>query len=59
MNDKVNLTQSAKQRESEALDALINILLIFILALVAFSAGYFIAAAEAAALVKTILTDQQ
>jgi hypothetical protein len=59
MNDKVNLTQTATEAERKALDALINILLAFLLALVAFSAGYFIAAAEAAALVKTILTNQQ
>ena len=58
MNNE-RLTQSAVEAEGKALDALINILLAFLLALVAFSAGYFIAAAEAAALVKTILTDQQ
>jgi len=58
MNNE-RLTQTSSDAEGKALDALINILLIFLLALVAFSAGYFIAAAEAAALVKTILTDQQ
>jgi len=58
MNNE-RLTQTPSDAEGKALDAVINILLIFILALVAFSAGYFIAAAEAAALVKTILTDQQ
>ncbi len=57
--NKETLTQTATEAERKAVDALINIMLAFLLALVAFSAGYFIAAAEAAALVKTILTDQQ
>jgi len=57
--NKETLTQSSSDAKCKALDALINILLIFLLALVAFSAGYFIAAAEAAAMVKTILTNQQ
>ncbi len=57
--NKNNVTQLSTEAERKALDALINILLIFILALVSFSAGYYIAAQEAATLVKTILTDQQ
>jgi hypothetical protein len=57
--NKNNVTQLSSETEGKALDALINILLIFILALVAFSAGYYVAMNEAAALVKTILTDQQ
>jgi hypothetical protein len=58
MNNEI-LPQTAIEAERKALDAVINILLIFILALVAFSAGYYVASMEAAALVKTILTDQQ
>ena len=57
--NKETLTQSAIESERKALNALINIMLIFLLALVAFSAGYYVAAQEAAAMVKTILTDQQ
>jgi hypothetical protein len=56
MNEK-NITRT--EQEDKALDTVINILLLFLLVLVGYSAGYFIAAAEAAALVKTILTDQQ
>jgi len=48
------LSQTAIEAERKTLDAVINILLIFIFGLFAFTAGYFIAAAEAAALVKTI-----
>ena len=58
MNNE-RLTQTSSDAEGKALDALINIILIFLLALVAFSAGYYVAMNEAAALVKTILTDQQ
>jgi hypothetical protein len=53
MNKEI-LTQSAIEAERKTLDAVINILLIFIFGLVAFSLGYFIAMSEAAALVKTI-----
>jgi hypothetical protein len=53
MNKEI-LTQSAIESERKAVDTLINILLIFIFGLVAFSLGYFIAMSEAAALVKTI-----
>ncbi len=53
MNEN-NIPQAAIEAERKAGDAVINILLLFLLALVAFSAGYYIAAAEAAALVKTI-----
>ncbi len=46
---------TANERESQALDAAINILLIFTALLLAFCAGYYVAMNEAAALVKTIL----
>ncbi len=49
MNEN-NITQAAIEAERKAVDAVINILLIFIFGLVAFSAGYFIAMSEAAAL---------
>jgi hypothetical protein len=52
MNEK-NITRT--EQEDKTVNTVINILLLFLLALVAFSVGYFIAAAEAAALVKTIL----
>ena len=52
--NKERLTQAAIEAERKAVDAVINILLIFIFGLVAFSAGYFIAMSEASALVKTI-----
>ena len=55
--NKKTLTQSAIEAERKALDAVINILLVFLLALVGYALGYYVAAAEAAALVKTILTD--
>ncbi len=54
-----NITQRATEQEVKALDAVINILLLFLLALVGYGAGYYVAMNEAAALVKTILTDQQ
>jgi hypothetical protein len=57
--NKETLTQSAIEAERKALDTVINLLLVFILALVGYALGYYVAAAEAAALVKTILTDQQ
>jgi hypothetical protein len=52
--NKNNISQAAIESERQTLDAVINILLIFIFGLVAFSAGYFIAMSEVAALVKTI-----
>ncbi|MEJ7862138.1 MAG: hypothetical protein WKF90_10960 [Pyrinomonadaceae bacterium] len=52
--NKETLTQSAIEAERKAVDAVINILLIFIFGLVAFVAGYYVAMSEAAALVKTI-----
>jgi hypothetical protein len=54
MNEN-NITQTAIEAERKALDAVINILLVFILALVGYALGYYVAAAEAAALVKTIV----
>ncbi len=53
--NKETLTQSAIEAERQALDTVINILLVFILALVGYALGYYVAAAEAAALVKTIV----
>jgi hypothetical protein len=53
--NKFSLTQSASERESQALDAAINIMLIFTALLLAFCVGYYVAMSEAAALVKTIL----
>ncbi len=52
MNEN-NVTQTEAERK--ALDAVINILLLFILALVGYAGGYYVASMEAAALVKTIL----
>ena len=54
MNNE-RLTQTAIEAERKAVDAAINILLIFIFGLVAFSAGYFIAINEALTMVKTML----
>ncbi len=54
MNNE-RLTQSATtEQEDKAVDAAINILLIFLLALTSFAVGYYVAMNEAAALVKTI-----
>jgi hypothetical protein len=52
MNEK-NITRT--EQEDKALDTVINLLLLFLLALVGYSAGYYAASMEAAALVKTIL----
>ncbi len=55
---KNNTTQRAEsEQEAKALDLAINILVAFTLAAVSFSAGYYVAANEAAAMVKTILTN--
>ncbi len=54
MNEK-NITQTSSESERQALDTVINLLLLFLLALVAFVAGYYVAMSEAAALVKTIV----
>lgn len=51
--NKETLTQSAIE-ERQTLDAVINILLLFLLALVGYSFGYFVAMREAAASVATI-----
>ncbi|MEJ7862159.1 MAG: hypothetical protein WKF90_11065 [Pyrinomonadaceae bacterium] len=50
MNKEI-LTQSAKEREDKAVDAVFGILLIFVSLLTAFCLGYFVAMNEAAALV--------
>ncbi len=52
MNEK-NITRT--EQEDKAVDTVINILFLFLLALVGYSAGYYVASMEAAALVKTIL----
>jgi phosphate/sulfate permease len=49
---------TARMRESQALDALIRILLLFIVAMVAFSAGYCHAANEAAQMVRILINQQ-
>jgi hypothetical protein len=53
MNEN-NVTQTVIEAERKALDTTINLLLLFLLTLVAFVAGYYVAMSEAAALVKTI-----
>ncbi len=53
MNEN-NVTQATIEAERKAVDAVINILLLFLLALTSFCGGYFVAMNEAAALVKTI-----
>jgi hypothetical protein len=53
--NKETLTQSAIEEERKTLDAVINILLVFLLALVGYALGYYVAMSEAAALVKTIV----
>ncbi len=52
--NKETLTQSTIEAERKALDTVINILLVFLLALVGYALGYYAAMSEAAALVKTI-----
>ncbi len=52
--NKDNLTHSSIESERKALDTVINLLLVFILALVGYALGYYVAMSEAAALVKTI-----
>jgi hypothetical protein len=53
MNEN-NITQSAIEAERKAVDTVINILLLFLLGLVGYALGYYVAMSEAAALVKTI-----
>jgi hypothetical protein len=53
---KNHTTQSLEsEQEAKAVDTAINLLLLFLLALVGYSAGYYVASMEAAALIKTIL----
>ncbi len=52
MNEK-NITRP--EQEDKAVDTAINLLLLFLLALVGYAGGYYVASMEAAALVKTIL----
>jgi hypothetical protein len=56
MNEN-NVTQTEAERK--ALDTVINILLLFILALVGYSAGYFIAMREVATHAGTIVSQTQ
>ncbi|MEJ7862350.1 MAG: hypothetical protein WKF90_12035 [Pyrinomonadaceae bacterium] len=58
MNEN-NLTQTATEQEAKAINTVINILLLFLLALVGYAVGYYAAMREVSGLVKTILTDQQ
>jgi hypothetical protein len=53
--NKETLTQSAIESERKAVDTVINILLLFLLALVGYAVGYYAAMSEVAALVKTIV----
>ncbi len=55
MNNENNITQSPIEAERKALDATVNILLVFLLALVAFAAGHYAAMREASELLKIIL----
>ncbi len=50
-----NITQTAIEAKRKALDALINILLVFTVLLLAFCGGYYLAMREASELIKTIL----
>ncbi len=50
-----NITQSPIEAERKAVDTVINILLLFLLALVGYAAGYYVAMNETAALIKTIV----
>ncbi len=54
MNEN-NVTQAAIEAERKAVDTVINLLLLFILALVGYSAGYYAASMEASELIKTIV----
>jgi hypothetical protein len=61
MNNE-RITQSAiesERSERKALDTVINILLLFLLALVGYSVGYYAAINEALALVGTIVSHSQ
>jgi hypothetical protein len=54
MNEK-NITQSTIESERQALDTVINILLLFLLGLVGYAVGYYAAMREVSGLVQTIL----
>jgi hypothetical protein len=53
MNEK-NIPQTSSEAERQALDKVINILLLFLLGLVGYAVGYYAAMSEVAALAKTI-----
>jgi hypothetical protein len=54
MNEK-NIPQTTSESERQALDTVINILLVFLFGLFAFVAGYYIAMREVSGLVQTIV----
>jgi hypothetical protein len=54
MNEN-NLTQTAAEQQYKSLATLIKILMAAFVILASFSAGYYVAMSESAALVKTIL----
>jgi TRAP-type C4-dicarboxylate transport system permease small subunit len=53
MNEN-NITQAAIEAERKALDTVINLLLLFLLALVGYAGGYYAASLKAVALAGTI-----
>jgi TRAP-type C4-dicarboxylate transport system permease small subunit len=53
MNEN-NITQAAIEAERKAVDTVINLLLLFLLALVGYAGGYYVAMREVAAFAGTI-----
>jgi hypothetical protein len=53
--NKERLTQAAIEAERKAVGTVINILLVIILALVGYGAGYYVAMREVAALAESIV----
>jgi hypothetical protein len=58
MNEN-NVTQRAIEAEREAVNAVINILLLFLLVLVGYAGGYYIAMREVATHAGTIVSSSQ
>ncbi len=54
MNEK-NIPQTSSEAERQALDTVINLLLLFLLGLVGYAVGYYAAMREVSGLVQTIL----
>jgi hypothetical protein len=54
MNEK-NIPQTSSESERQAMDTVINILLLFLLGLVGYAVGYYAAMREVSGLVQTIL----